>query len=232
MSMLAKWMFAVSLSVSVTASGLAQAPGQIDKWVRTLFVVTPDFDRDAAWQKTHARALAYVHDTKPEILAKDLNEVLARTGMNSTAGAGAAYLMAMHGIEPEKNLRRLITAHRVTSEAVEDSLPEALADIAVRRHSREAARALVAMPNGDYEAEAQAMAVCKLFLADPSLIIDSVADSPSLTKGFLELLPFGAWNSEVKIEVIKQAALRSEQQAHGAWRDIYRSIAKMKDYGD
>jgi len=203
---------------------------QVSRYTSTLFSFTFDFQRDAAWQRKHNQALEYVHHTSRAQLAVDLRNVLKKRGMDSPAGAGAAYLMVLHDIDREASLRRLEAAHQNGSVAVEESLPDAFADIAIRLHSREAARFLVAMPNGDYDCENQAIAIDRLFLVSPELLVSVVSKSPALRKTFLELLPFGAWNAQQPIEPVQIVATKHLSQSHGTELAIYRKIARMKDW--
>lgn len=215
----------------VAAGGSRAAPPtpKADILASTLFTYTFDFERDAQWQKRHSEAIRYVHSRSKDELSRELRDVLRRRGLTTRSGAGAAYLMALHGIDAERNLHLLVQAHQHTSESVEDSLPDALADIAIRNRSLEAARSLVAMPNGEYDCEMQSIAIHRLFLAAPDLVVSSVADSPSLTKYFLELLPFGAWNAQGSMDNARRVAARMEARSTGAKRAIYRRVASMKE---
>jgi hypothetical protein len=219
------------LALGLGACSLGQSASQIDQYSSTLFKFTFDFERNAAWQKKHTQALEYVHHTSHAQLAEDLRRVLKKRGMDNTAGAGAAYLMVLHDIDRGKNLRMLEAAHQNCSEVVEESLPDAFADIAIRIHSKEAARFLVEMPNGEYDSEGQAIAIHRLFLACPELLVSVVAKSPALRKKFLQLLPFGAWNAHQPIRRAQQVATKHLSQSHGAELAIYREVARMKaDY--
>ena len=221
---------AIALVLVFLGHARAQSEAQVAHWCRLLFVYRFDFDKDAAWKKQHEQALSYFRNTSRLKLAAALEEVVSKHGVRTTAGAGALYLMVLHDVNREQNLDRLIRAHRPNHyNDVDDNLPDALADIAIRLNSRKAARALVGMPNGEYFAETQAMAVHRLFMARPELLVSSVSQSPRLTKDFLQLLPFGAWNNDKKMVPAKQLAAKLARQTRGANRQIYLQITRMKD---
>jgi hypothetical protein len=201
-----------------------------ERSARNLYVFKFEFQRDSAWQHDHKSALEYVHCTSKPKLASDLQKVLKRCGMTTTAGAGAIYLMVLHDIDPNRNLRRLIRAHHHSSDDVEDSLPDALVDIAIRRRSHEAAWALVAMKNGEYEAEMQALATYPLFISSPELIVSAISSSPFLSEQLLVLLPFGAWEAEQSALTANQVARRMERGSQGSERRLYHQIAQSRSY--
>src|SRR5579862_8743082 len=83
----------------------------------------------------HKKALIYFRSCTVAELRKDLEPVYNSYRLDTMEACGAAYVLALHGVDVDKNVTRLsrVKQYKVGASESVESLPEALADTTERR---------------------------------------------------------------------------------------------------
>lgn len=140
-----------------------------------IFTSQEDFPN---FEAVHKRALGHFKHAAPTELRAELEPVVKRFGMRSKEGCGAAYVMALHGVDVRKNVERLRRAFAGPADEIFYlAVPEALADIYLRRGEKSALKALVEAKTDGGGAELQCDQVCRVFAARPVEVVRMVLES-------------------------------------------------------
>lgn len=206
----------------------AQSPSEVARYAKALYMVSYRSEDEASYVATHKKALEYIHHASRTKLAADLEAVQRRYGLKSSEGVGATYLLALHGIDLDRNLTRLGALKMGTDFEVIEGLPEGLADIALRRRSSRAAEILVAMRTDGHLGEDQAAQIARVFFNSPRLLIGAVATRRSLWKPLIAQLSFGAQDeADDGIARVRRIALRYSKRSKGTERDLFLRLGKL-----
>ena len=159
-----------------------------------------DYDdaHKAKLESCHRRAIPFFKSLTKSELKSTLAPLAEATDAAPIWQASAAYVLALHGVDVDKNVR---TIRRVSDELMDDydpwdvaqSAPAAIGDVYRRFGGVVAARQLIAMKFGDYDAENQGIEIEKAFSRDPEPFMTAVKDEPSLRPQFVEMLGFGEY---------------------------------------
>jgi|GEM_PF-5274882 len=164
----------------------------IGLFLATIALATPQFDQKTlglmaasellgkqetggvTWlNRYHEKALPYFRTRPASDLRSELERVYRAHRFDSMEACGAAFVLALHGVEVDKNVARLARVHQFDEGASEvvEALPQAFADIALRCHDRSALVSLVDMESDGAIAEEQAFEVARVFRDDPVDVI-------------------------------------------------------------
>src|SRR5579864_5992676 len=86
---------------------LPQSLKQHAYYAKLLYIVEYGSDFEEQYKRDHRAALKYLHSVANPKLKSDMTAVLQKYKINTNEGAGAAYLMAMRGIDTQVNVHRL-----------------------------------------------------------------------------------------------------------------------------
>ena len=179
------------------ATGRAAAVSADIRWMAASeYLVDYDDAHKERLQRCHRRAIPYFKSLTKTELKSMLAPLATATDAAPVWRASAAYVLALHGVDVDKNVR---TIRRVSDALLEDpdpwdvaqSAPEAIGDVYRRFGGVAAARDLVAMKIGDLDSENQGFEIEKAFSRDPEPFMNAMQAEPVLRPKFVELLGFG-----------------------------------------
>lgn len=214
----------VALGGSLAYAQSLQDVGRYAKALYAPYVESGSEERNA---KDRREAFYYLAHTRPAKLAVDLNRVRRHYGLRTQEGVGATYLLALKGIDFGRNLDHLGSLHMGLNYDAIEGVPAALADIAVKRHSRRAAMLLVAMKTDGHLAEDQSLLVTQLFVSSPMLIIAGVGSSPHLWPSLKDQLRFGVSEANIPLAKVHSISRELARKTKGRERQLLGQLAKL-----
>ena len=216
------------VALCLTLTSKAQSLRQVATWAKALFVVSSADQKD--YKVDHEAALRYVRRTSKPKLRRDLKAVFTKYGINQPEGAGAAYLMAMHGVDVQENLTQLENLKQFDvkkwNETCFEAMPSAYADLVIRLHSARAAHDLVAMETDGDVGEMQAYAIRRAYLREPDLMVGAAAQREKLTTTFLFQLGMATGPQELKD--VRRVARSRITFARGRAKNLYGRLLTQK----
>ena len=183
-------------------------------------------------------AAKYVRSTPKTKLKRDLESVLAKFGLDSPQGGGAAYLMALHGIDVSHNLgllkklaalhpfnRKKLATESEWNNTVRESIPSALGEIMHAQHSVQAARDLIASAIS-WTTETEGDEIYDAFKHEPDLMASAAVGGKKLEKVFLEELIEGSSEQSGGEERVRQIARSRSRHSSGRVRKLFLILTK------
>jgi hypothetical protein len=154
----------------------------------------------------HKTALAHFRTIDKGRLRKELEPVYQKYGLFSMQGCGAAYVMAMRGIDLENNVQRLRKAF-VTSRSGWEfwlDIPEAMEDIYLRHGNQSALEVLIMAPSDAGGSEAQGEEAHIIFAKRPVSLVRYASRSPAVWNQLVEHLSFGGYDDQVTKKLLAE----------------------------